>query len=63
MAAYSLWTRKCQYEGQVHYKIGSKFKRQIIKHCGKKHKVLSKRAGRYQKGQGVNKKGQGAAPF
>jgi hypothetical protein len=55
--------RKCQYEGQAHYKIGGKFKRQIIKHCGKKDKVLSKRTGRYQKGQGVNKKGQGAAPF
>jgi hypothetical protein len=55
--------RKCQYEGQVHYKIGGKFKKQIIKHYGKKDKLLSKRAGRYQKGQGVNKKGQGAAPF
>jgi hypothetical protein len=42
--------RKCQYEGQVHYKIGGKFKRQ-------NHQTS------WKKGQGVNKKGQGTAPF
>jgi hypothetical protein len=55
--------RKCQYEGQVHYKLVANLKGKLVKHRGRKYKVLSKRAGRYQKRQGVNKKGQGAAPF
>jgi hypothetical protein len=44
-------------------KLAANLKGKIIKHHGKKDKALSKRAGRYQKGQGINKKGQGATPF
>jgi hypothetical protein len=38
--------------------LAANLKGKIIQHRGKKDKALSKRAGRYQKGQGVTKKGR-----